>query len=102
MCQVCQVSWSGPKQGRKAHVDRYKNSPVMHKSLGQTHSLFAMWFTIQFPYHPWDDLVYLPTYTYMDSVDFCGFHVGKYTFPMDASWKFGIQGETFQQPVDWW
>ena len=32
--QVCQVSWSGPKQGQKAHVDRYKNSPVMHKSLG--------------------------------------------------------------------
>ena len=32
--QVCQVSWSGPKQGQKAHVDRYKNSPVMHKNLG--------------------------------------------------------------------
>eukprot|EP00435_Cladocopium_sp_Y103_P016855 s363_g4.t1 len=23
--KVCQVSWSGPKQGLKAHVDRYKN-----------------------------------------------------------------------------
>ena len=32
--QVCEVSWSGPKQGFKAHVDRYKNSPVMHKPLG--------------------------------------------------------------------
>lgn len=31
--KVCQVSWSGPKQGLKAHVDRYKNSPVMHKSV---------------------------------------------------------------------
>lgn len=31
--KVCQVSWSGPKQGQKAHVDRYKNSPVMHKSV---------------------------------------------------------------------
>ena len=31
--EVCQVSWSGPKQGLKAHVDRYKNSPVMHKRL---------------------------------------------------------------------
>ncbi|CAK9047904.1 unnamed protein product [Durusdinium trenchii] len=31
--KVCQVSWSGPKQGLKAHLDRYKNSPVMHKSV---------------------------------------------------------------------
>eukprot|EP00438_Fugacium_kawagutii_P018468 Skav204797 [mRNA] locus=scaffold763:452964:459404:+ [translate_table: standard] len=31
--KVCNVSWSGPKQGLKAHVDRYKNSPVMHKSV---------------------------------------------------------------------
>ncbi|CAE7570339.1 ML1 [Symbiodinium natans] len=31
--KVCEVSWSGPKQGFKAHVDRYKNSPVMHKSV---------------------------------------------------------------------
>ena len=30
--KVCQVSWS-PKQGFKVHVDRYKNSPVMHKSV---------------------------------------------------------------------
>ena len=29
------MSWSGPKQGFKAHVDRYKNSPVMHKRLDQ-------------------------------------------------------------------
>ena len=34
LSQVCEVSWSGPKQGFKAHVDRYKNSPVMHKPLG--------------------------------------------------------------------
>eukprot|EP00440_Ansanella_granifera_P052560 gb/GFBE01056990.1/.p1 GENE.gb/GFBE01056990.1/~~gb/GFBE01056990.1/.p1 ORF type:complete len:404 (+),score=107.01 gb/GFBE01056990.1/:1-1212(+) len=31
--KVCQVSWSGPHQGRQAHVDRYKNSPVMHFSV---------------------------------------------------------------------
>eukprot|EP00437_Effrenium_voratum_P000517 CAMPEP_0181421680 /NCGR_PEP_ID=MMETSP1110-20121109/13222_1 /TAXON_ID=174948 /ORGANISM="Symbiodinium sp., Strain CCMP421" /LENGTH=282 /DNA_ID=CAMNT_0023544751 /DNA_START=66 /DNA_END=914 /DNA_ORIENTATION=+ len=29
--KVCQVKWSGPHQGLEAHVDRYKNSPVMHK-----------------------------------------------------------------------
>jgi len=31
--KICQVSWSGPHQGLKAHVDRYKNSPVMHQSV---------------------------------------------------------------------
>ncbi|CAJ1392500.1 unnamed protein product [Effrenium voratum] len=31
--KVCQVKWSGPHQGLKAHVDRYKNSPVMHRSV---------------------------------------------------------------------
>jgi len=31
--KVCQVSWSGPHQGLTAHVERYRNSPVMHKSV---------------------------------------------------------------------
>jgi len=31
--KVCEVSWSGPHQGLKAHIDRYKNSPVMHDSV---------------------------------------------------------------------
>eukprot|EP00438_Fugacium_kawagutii_P034564 Skav216757 [mRNA] locus=scaffold3303:12117:15736:- [translate_table: standard] len=30
--KVCQVGWSGPHQGFEAHVERYRNSPVMHKS----------------------------------------------------------------------
>jgi len=30
---VCEVSWSGPHQGFKAHVERYRNSPVMHRSV---------------------------------------------------------------------
>jgi len=29
--KVCQVKWSGPHQGLEAHVERYRNSPVMHK-----------------------------------------------------------------------
>lgn len=29
--KVCEVSWSGPHQGFKAHVERYRNSPVMHR-----------------------------------------------------------------------
>jgi len=31
--KVCEVSWSGPHQGFKAHVERYRNSPVMHRSV---------------------------------------------------------------------
>eukprot|EP00440_Ansanella_granifera_P055051 gb/GFBE01059676.1/.p1 GENE.gb/GFBE01059676.1/~~gb/GFBE01059676.1/.p1 ORF type:complete len:344 (+),score=42.00 gb/GFBE01059676.1/:1-1032(+) len=31
--KVCQISWSGPHQGFKAHVERYRNSAVMHKSV---------------------------------------------------------------------
>lgn len=31
--KVCEVSWSGPFQGLQAHVQRYKNSPVMHHSV---------------------------------------------------------------------
>ena len=29
--EVCRVSWSGPHQGLAAHVERYRNSPVMHR-----------------------------------------------------------------------
>ena len=35
--KVCQVGWSGPHQGLKAHVERYRNSPVMHKSIPDTY-----------------------------------------------------------------
>lgn len=31
--KVCKVSWSGPHQGLQSHVERYRNSPVMHKSV---------------------------------------------------------------------
>ncbi|CAE7215450.1 ML3 [Symbiodinium pilosum] len=31
--KVCQVKWSGPHQGFEAHVERFRNSPVMHKSV---------------------------------------------------------------------
>jgi hypothetical protein len=30
---VCEVSWGNPLQGRAAHIDRYRNSPVMHKDV---------------------------------------------------------------------
>lgn len=29
----CEASWSEPRQGLQEHVDRYRNSPVMHKTV---------------------------------------------------------------------
>mmetsp|Transcript_7222 Transcript_7222/g.20352 ORF Transcript_7222/g.20352 Transcript_7222/m.20352 type:complete len:412 (-) Transcript_7222:135-1370(-) len=31
--KVCEVTWGEPCQGLQAHIDRYRNSPVMHKSI---------------------------------------------------------------------
>mmetsp|Transcript_15626 Transcript_15626/g.19123 ORF Transcript_15626/g.19123 Transcript_15626/m.19123 type:complete len:330 (+) Transcript_15626:66-1055(+) len=31
--KVCSVSWSGPHQGQKSHVQRYRDSPIMHGSV---------------------------------------------------------------------
>lgn len=31
--KVCEVSWSDMHQGLAAHIDRYRNSPVMHESV---------------------------------------------------------------------
>ncbi|CAE7152304.1 ML4 [Symbiodinium pilosum] len=31
--KVCSVSWSGPHQGQQAHIDRYRDSPIMHGSV---------------------------------------------------------------------
>lgn len=31
--KVCALNWSSPIQGLTAHVDRYKNSPVMHETV---------------------------------------------------------------------
>lgn len=31
--KVCGVTWSGPHQGLQAHIERYRNSPVMHESV---------------------------------------------------------------------
>lgn len=33
--KVCEVSWSHPHQGLQEHVDRYRNSPVMHATMPQ-------------------------------------------------------------------
>lgn len=31
--QSCDIAWSGPVQGREQHIERYRNSPVMHESV---------------------------------------------------------------------
>jgi len=31
--KVCSVSWSHPYQGLEAHIERYRNSPVMHEDV---------------------------------------------------------------------
>jgi hypothetical protein len=31
--KVCSVSWSTPYQGLEAHVERFRNSPVMHEGV---------------------------------------------------------------------
>jgi len=31
--KVCEMSWSEPHQGLEEHLERYRNSPVMHKSI---------------------------------------------------------------------
>lgn len=31
--KVCHVSWSGPHQGQRSHLERYRNSPIMHRSV---------------------------------------------------------------------
>merc|ERR1712205_119154 len=30
---ICEVAWCDPHQGLQAHVERYRNSPVMHASV---------------------------------------------------------------------
>jgi len=34
---VCSVSWSQPLRGLEAHVDRYRNSPLMHALVPDTY-----------------------------------------------------------------
>mmetsp|Transcript_57978 Transcript_57978/g.168177 ORF Transcript_57978/g.168177 Transcript_57978/m.168177 type:complete len:141 (-) Transcript_57978:116-538(-) len=31
--KVCSVAWSSPHQGLRAHINRYRNSPLFHESV---------------------------------------------------------------------
>merc|ERR1719221_78725 len=49
--KVCEVSWSEPMQGLQAHIDRYRNSPVMHESVPDEYRpvLFQAGVRVAFP-----------------------------------------------------
>lgn len=49
--KVCQVTWSGPFQGLKAHLERYRNSPVMHPNVPDEFKpvLFSQGTRVAFP-----------------------------------------------------
>merc|ERR1719150_360287 len=33
--KVCEVAWGDPLQGLEDHIERYRNSPVMHPDIGE-------------------------------------------------------------------
>lgn len=49
--KVCGVTWSGPHQGREAHIERYRNSPVMHSMVPESFKpvLFEDGKRVEFP-----------------------------------------------------
>jgi hypothetical protein len=49
--KACEVCWGNPIQGLAAHVERYRNSPVMHKDVPEEFRplLFADGVRIEFP-----------------------------------------------------
>lgn len=53
--KTCQVKWSGPLQGFDAHVQRYRNSPVMHKSVPEKYKpvIFKHGQPVPFPEPNW-------------------------------------------------
>jgi len=49
--KVCTVSWSDPHQGLNAHIERYRNSPVMHPDVPDEWkpALFVNGVRVEFP-----------------------------------------------------
>lgn len=47
----CEVAWSGTQQGLQAHIERYRNSPLMHESVPEEYRpvLFKNGERIPFP-----------------------------------------------------
>lgn len=49
--RVCTVGWCSPQQGLEAHIERYRNSPVMHESVPEEWRpmLFSQGQVVPFP-----------------------------------------------------
>jgi len=49
--QVCEVAWNNPHQGLASHIDRYRNSPLMHPRVPETYRpvLFKNGVRLAFP-----------------------------------------------------
>lgn len=49
--KICEVSWGEPLQGLEAHIERYRNSPVMHEDVPDKYKpvLYENGERIQFP-----------------------------------------------------
>merc|ERR1719281_364085 len=49
--KICEVSWGEPLQGLEAHIERYRNSPVMHEDVKEIYKpiLLKDGVRIQFP-----------------------------------------------------
>jgi len=62
--KVCQVRWSGPHQGFNAHVERYRNSPVMHKSVPDSYKPVVFKHGVRKPFPKPTKKVKVPTGTF--------------------------------------
>jgi len=48
--KVCEVSWAHPYQGLQEHVERYRNSPVMHASMPEEYKPMVFRNGMQIPF----------------------------------------------------
>lgn len=50
--KVCEVSWAHPHQGLEEHVERYRNSPVMHQSMPDDYKPMLFHNGVRIPFLP--------------------------------------------------
>jgi len=50
--KVCEVSWAHPHQGLEEHVERYRNSPVMHQSMPDEYKPMLFHSGVRIPFLP--------------------------------------------------
>jgi len=50
--KVCELGWSAPHQGLEAHIERYRNSPVMHKTVPDEYKPMIFLSGVRQPFPP--------------------------------------------------